>query len=183
MKQITYLILQESPGGRTMLNSRTLADKILDRDPNGLVVVDTQLRIIQFNKAFLFTFNITPLHKIIGVNVNQILNQEFFTSKNIELDNGSIKHHQKSGKSVRTVTFKLEKEDLYCCFFVNITESFHSKRRLQLIKTETIKKAQLVIDKQMRIAQEIASLLGETTAESKVTLLQLMDALREDGDI
>ena len=33
--------------------------------------------------------------------------------------------------------------------------------------------AQRVIDKQMRVAQEIASLLGETTGETKVALTKL----------
>ena len=33
--------------------------------------------------------------------------------------------------------------------------------------------AQKVIDKQMRVAHEIAELLGETTAETKVTLTRL----------
>ena len=38
-----------------------------------------------------------------------------------------------------------------------------------------------VIDKQMRVVQEIASLLGETTAETKIALLKLKDTtLMED---
>ncbi|MFA7056219.1 MAG: hypothetical protein WC155_01485 [Candidatus Cloacimonadales bacterium] len=166
-----------------MNNSKSLAEKIIEKDPNGVVVIDDELNIIQFNKAFLSIFNIMPTHKIIGENVNEILAQEIFPDKNIAKDNGVVKHHHKTGKFVKTVTFRLEEEDLFACFFVNITDSFHNKRKLQLMKTETIKKAQAVIDNQMRVAQEIASLLGETTAESKVTLLQLMDVLKEEGEI
>jgi len=33
----------------------------------------------------------------------------------------------------------------------------------------------------MRVAHQIASLLGETTAESKVSLLQLVEVLEEEG--
>jgi uncharacterized Fe-S cluster-containing protein len=36
-----------------------------------------------------------------------------------------------------------------------------------------------VVDKQMRVAQEIAGLLGETTAETKVSLLHLLEMLGE----
>lgn len=166
-----------------MTNSKSLAEKIIEKDPNGLVVVDNELRIVQFNKAFLSIFEIMPTHKIIGENVNDILMQEIFPNKDIAKDNGAIKHHHPTGKFLKAVTFRIDSEDLSACFFVNITDSFHNKRKLQLMKTETIKKAQDVIGNQMRVAQEIASLLGETTAESKVTLLQLMDILKEEGEI
>ena len=39
-----------------------------------------------------------------------------------------------------------------------------------------------VIDKQMRVAQQIAGLLGETTAETKVTLSKLRDSILDDGE-
>ena len=42
--------------------------------------------------------------------------------------------------------------------------------------------AQKVIDKQMMIAQEIAGLLGETTAETKVTLTKLRDSMLAQED-
>ena len=42
--------------------------------------------------------------------------------------------------------------------------------------------AQRVIDKQMMVAQEIAGLLGETTAETKVTLTKLRDSILFDGE-
>ena len=41
--------------------------------------------------------------------------------------------------------------------------------------------AQKVIDKQMTVAQEIASLLGETTAETKVTLVNLKNQSLSEG--
>lgn len=45
---------------------------------------------------------------------------------------------------------------------------------------DTVDMAQKVIDKQMVVAQEIASLLGETTAETKVTLTKLKDMIARD---
>ena len=50
------------------------------------------------------------------------------------------------------------------------------------VKMETIEMAQKVIDKQMMVAQEIAGLLGETTAETKVTLTKLRDTILYDGE-
>ena len=49
------------------------------------------------------------------------------------------------------------------------------------MKLETMEMAQNVIDKQMTVAQEIASLLGETTAETKVTLTKLKELIIYEG--
>ena len=55
------------------------------------------------------------------------------------------------------------------------------KERLEEMRMQTVDTAQKVIDKQMRVAQEIASLLGETTAETKVALTSLKKSMeRED---
>ena len=48
-------------------------------------------------------------------------------------------------------------------------------------KLETIDLAQRVIHKQMMVAQEIAGLLGETTAETKTTLTKLCRSLLDEG--
>ena len=36
-----------------MLNSKSLAEKIIEKDPNGLVILDNDIKIVHFNKAFL----------------------------------------------------------------------------------------------------------------------------------
>ena len=50
------------------------------------------------------------------------------------------------------------------------------------LKVETVEMAQKVIEKQMMVAQEIAGLLGETTAETKVTLTKLRDSILNDEE-
>ena len=50
-------------------------------------------------------------------------------------------------------------------------------------KLEAMEIAQKVIDKQMTAAQEIAGLLGETTAETKVTMMKLRDSLLEEDEV
>ena len=57
--------------------------------------------------------------------------------------------------------------------FIDITRQEKQEQDMQKIQEETLKMAQRVIDKQMRVAHEIAGLLGETTAETKVTLTKL----------
>jgi len=167
-----------------MHREKTRAEKIIEHDPNGLVVVDSDLNIIQFNKAFLRIFEIVVTEKILGKNVNEVLGQEIFPTADILTENSNIKHHEKTEKVLQLNTFHLyDEEQLSACFFVDITSHFHSKRRLMELKKETIEKAHHVINRQMSVAQEIASLLGETTAESKATLLRLINVLKEEDEL
>ncbi|EPZ59351.1 periplasmic [Fe] hydrogenase domain protein [[Clostridium] sordellii ATCC 9714] len=61
----------------------------------------------------------------------------------------------------------------------DITENEELEKKLMEKKIDAMNITQAVIDKQMRVAQEIASLLGETTAETKVTLNKLKNLFRK----
>ena len=52
-------------------------------------------------------------------------------------------------------------------------EALHAKE----VQQKTIDITDKVIEKQMRVVQEIASLLGETTAETKIALTNLKDVI------
>lgn len=163
---------------------KSRAEKIIEHDPNGLVVVDNHLNIIQFNKSLLKIFGIIIHERIIGRNVNEILGQNIFPNEDITTEMGSVKHHKKSGHIVKLITFKLhDEENLQACFFVDITSNFHSRQKLIELRNETIAKARAVINRQMSVAQEIASLMGETTAESKASLIKLINVLEEESEI
>ena len=64
----------------------------------------------------------------------------------------------------------------------DITQETKSEEQLDKVKLETLATTDEVIKKQMRVAQEIASLLGETTAETKVALLKLKKTLQDGGE-
>ncbi len=63
----------------------------------------------------------------------------------------------------------------------DVTETVDYEKRIMKVKMETLTTTDEVIKKQMRVAQEIASLLGETTAETKVALLKLKKTLTEEN--
>ena len=47
-------------------------------------------------------------------------------------------------------------------------------------RNQTVETADKVVDKQMRIVQEIASLLGETAAETKIALTKLKESVSDE---
>jgi len=62
-----------------------------------------------------------------------------------------------------------------------LSEEEKARKELLDLKAQTLKRAQEVISRQMQTAQEIARLLGETTAETKVLLMKLMSLYQEEG--
>ena len=76
----------------------------------------------------------------------------------------------------------IDEMDAMLAIFQDITdEEVEMERQLQM-RMDTVDIAQQVIDKQMTVAQEIAGLLGETTAETKVILTQLRDSMMKEAD-
>ena len=65
----------------------------------------------------------------------------------------------------------------------DITEESHRRDELEKMKEETLEKATQVINNQMFVAQQIAGLLGETTAETKVTLLDLITQFNREKEL
>lgn len=161
------------------MSEKTRAERIIEQDPNGLVVLDENLLIKEYNRAFLEIFRIPEDADIINKNVNQVFGQIIFPTADIAQERNRVKYHERSGHYVEPISFSLEMDGLSACFFVDITSHYLERQRMQELKEETITKAHEVINRQMRVAQEIASLLGETTAESKVQILRLIEMLKQ----
>ena len=62
----------------------------------------------------------------------------------------------------------------------DITDEQNEREKKESISRQTIEVADKVVDKQMRIVQEIASLLGETAAETKIALAKLKESIQDE---
>jgi len=89
----------------------------------------------------------------------------------------SIPEH---GVSFRVGIFPIEGQGLYCGIFIDISEEEKARKDFLDLRAQTLKRAQEVISRQMQTAQEIARLLGETTAETKVLLMKLISLYQEE---
>ena len=66
---------------------------------------------------------------------------------------------------------------LLICIMRDVTDEENEKEKKENISRQTVEIADNVVDKQMRIVQEIASLLGETAAETKIALTKLKESI------
>lgn len=86
-----------------------------------------------------------------------------------------------SAASSSSVSFEILIDHDYLFLLKDISAEEESMKAMAKMRKETMDTAQQVIDKQMRVAQEIASLLGETTGETKAALLKLKASVAQ-GD-
>ena len=154
---------------------------ILQHTPNGVLLVDKETRIRFVNPAFLTMFRCAD-DKLMGQLAKEFVHSDCF-ERAIEAGGSlmvkeSIPEHE---VSYRVGIFPIEGEDLYCGIFIDISEEEKARQDFLELRAQTLKRAQEVISRQMQTAQEIARLLGETTAETKVLLMKLMSLYQEEG--
>ncbi|MBP7462669.1 MAG: 4Fe-4S binding protein [Candidatus Delongbacteria bacterium] len=160
------------------------ANKIIEQDPNGVILMGEEYRIVQFNHAFRRIYNLPTEINPIGKRIEEVIGSNCFLNVARSLEPTSfVFTHAGIGKTIEVISFQLEDEDMLVGIFVDITQRIRNSERLLKIKKEAIEKTEDVIHKQMRVSQEIASLMGETTAETKVSLLKLLGILREESEI
>ena len=69
---------------------------------------------------------------------------------------------------------------LLVCIMRDVTDEETEREKKENISRQTVEIADKVVDKQMRIVQEIASLLGETAAETKIALTKLKESITDE---
>lgn len=161
---------------------RNLWQLLWEYDPNGLIVLDTDLKIKLVNPAFCKMFQVEA-EDIIGQQAAQLFEDvEDFKrvwEKN-EVIRGKEKEYPAHNLYVRRVIFPIQDENIIACIMVDITQEWQRKKEMMKLKTETVAKVNEVVDNQMKVLQEIAGLLGETTAETKVSLLKIIKMVDHD---
>lgn len=153
---------------------------ILQQTPNGVLLVDANTKVRFVNPSFRHMFHCKD-EQLLGRPARELVHCDCF-ERVIEL-NGNLmvkENIPEHDVSFRGGLFPLEGEGLYCGIFIDISEEEKAKRHYRELRAQTLARAQEVISRQMKTAQEIARLLGETTAETKTLLIKLMSLFEEE---
>ncbi len=167
------------------METKVLLWKMLwDYDPNGLIVLDADMKVRLVNPGFCKMMRVDG-NEVIGRSGVDILGDvdHFVKVWQTRLVNHGIeREYPHIPLYVREVIFPIANEGLVAAILIDLTKEWQQAKELSNLKHEAISEVTQVVNKQMSVAQEIAGLLGETTAEIKVSLLRLMDMLeKEDG--
>jgi len=156
------------------------ASSILRHTPNGVLLVDGEARIRFVNPAFRRMFHCGD-EELLGKPASEFVHTDCF-AKAIAAG-GNLMVKQTIGEhdvSFRAGLFPIEGEDRYCGIFIDISDEEQANRQFRELRDQTLQRAQEVISRQMKTAQEIARLLGESTAETKVLLVKLMSLFQQE---
>lgn len=161
--------------------AESMSNVILENTPNAIFMLDQEFMVLQYNRAAGRMFDLTEAQTV-GMPIELVLPAEDFelvrTTGNPVFNSP---REMKNGKlSIEQTIVPVPNGD-YLVIARDVTEERENHRKTEEFRRETVEITQKVIDKQMRVAQEIASLLGETTGETKAALTKLKKSIAQ-GD-
>ena len=162
--------------------AESFSDSIVNNTPNGLMVLNEKLEVQQINSAALKIMNLRSSHDILGDQVVRILDPKLFMdvlSSGRSVKNRRIYLAEYERYVEETIVYDKEYR-LLICIMRDITDEENAREKKESVNKKTVEIADKVVDKQMRIVQEIASLLGETAAETKIALTKLKETIADE---
>ncbi|MBQ8767468.1 MAG: 4Fe-4S binding protein [Clostridia bacterium] len=162
--------------------AESFSDTIVNNSPNGLIVLNEQLEVQQINDAARKIMNIRSASDILGDQVIRILDPSVFmqvisTGREVRDERVYLAEYK---RYVEQTVVHDKDSRLLISIMRDITDEEKEREKKEDISRQTIEVADKVVEKQMRIVQEIASLLGETAAETKIALAKLKESITNE---
>jgi len=162
--------------------AESFSDTMVKNTPNGLIVLNENMEVQQINEAARRILNIRHASDVLGEQVTRIM------------DSGAFLTVYNGGKPIQNQRVYLAEYQCYVEQTVvhdkdshlligilrDVTDEEIQKEKKEKISRQTMEVADRVVEKQMRIVQEIASLLGETAAETKIALAKLKESIADE---
>ena len=162
--------------------AESFSDTIVKNTPNGLIVLNENLEVQQINNAACKIMNIRAASDVLGEPVIRILDPTVFVQVK---NSGRPIHDQRTylaeyKKYVEQTVVYDPDSRMLIGIMRDISSEEADREKKARINKQTVEVADTVVEKQMRIVQEIASLLGETAAETKIALTKLKESIGDE---
>ena len=162
--------------------AESFSDTIVKNTPNGIIVLNEKLEVQQINNTARKIFNIRYATDVLGDPVERILDPEIFVNV---LESGYNMRNKREFLAeyqcyVEQSVIYDQDSHLLIYLMRDVTEEETAREKKESISRQTMEVADKVVEKQMRFVQEIASLLGETAAETKIALTKLKEFIADE---
>lgn len=162
--------------------AESMNNEIFSNSTNAIIFLDKNLKVKNINPSGISMFLKDNPRNIEGTLITNLLNDDDFrvvfeTKENVVRK--KVYYEDLNFFGYKSIIYIPNDESLLVTF-TDITDEENRKLELTKVKTHALDVTQTIINKQMRVAQEIASLLGETTAETKVAILELKKVLEKE---
>ena len=165
-------------------HAESISNVVMDNTPNGIIILDKNNKVLDMNESARHMFNYEVSNPI-GIQIEEILPSDELLEAISNSDKRTVNiriEYDKYNKLIDHAIVKVPNENYTMLILMDRTNEEMKERMLRTMREKTMDVTQQVIDEQMRTVQEIASLLGETTAKSKVALTRLKEAMEESDE-
>ena len=162
--------------------AESFSDTIVKNTPNGLIALNENLEVQQINHAARKIMNIRYESDVLGEPVVRILDPSVFmkvmsTGRSVRDEKTYLAEYK---KYVRQTVVYDKDSHMLIGIMRDVTDEEADREKKESLSRQTVEVADRVVEKQMRIVQEIASLLGETAAETKIALTKLKESIDDE---
>lgn len=163
--------------------AESISNVVLDNTPEAVILMDDNFCLVEYNQKAGEMFGLNKVNYR-GKPISMIVDCDDM-DKVLETGEDIVDHkivYHDLGLTVLQTTVRVPDQGLFILLMRDVTHAEEEKTKYIAMRQETMDVAQGVINKQMRVAQEIASLLGETTAQTKMALTRLKTYLNEEDE-
>ena len=159
------------------------AGKIIDSVPSGILAIDMSLNISQANPAACDIFGVDAT-SLVGQPIGTILDEnDFVNLLASDEDTLMTSIYLPDYGLYLDETLQVNRDaNLIICILKNVTEEKTRYRRAMQKRQQTAAIADEIVEKQLRMVHEIASLLGETASETKIAISDLKESVMMEDD-
>ncbi len=162
--------------------SERFSGNLLDNTPNGILVVNDSYEIQQINPAAMKMMRVRSRSDVIGEPLIRVINPADFIDahENRKKIINKRDYYAEFDKYLEMTIVGDSVSGNLIAIIRDVTDEETQRSDKEELRKQTLETADKVVDKQMRVVQEIASLLGETAAETKIALTKLKESISHD---
>lgn len=161
--------------------SESLRQVVMDATPNAIIIVDDDLLVQDMSPSAESLFQ-KALSDVKGRHLSNLIMamDDFIHVRDTGVPIIGKARRLKENLIGEQSIVRVEGQLLMVAIIRDVTERENEREQFRSIREETLERTREVLGKQMRVAHEIAHLLGETTAESKTIVTHLARLLEGD---
>ena len=164
-----------------MDKAERFSNNILSHTPNGILVVNEDLEVQQVNAAAMNMLHIAREGDVLGEPLVRVMDPlPFLSALEDRVVREQRAYYAEFSKYLELSLVHDKTTHILIAILRDVTVEEEERLKKEEIGRQTVEIADRVVEKQMRIVQEIASLLGETTAETKIALTKLKESISSD---
>ncbi len=162
--------------------AESFSELIVNNTPNAIILLNDNLEVQRVNQSAVKLLNLRSERDILGEQIIKVLDPTDFMkvkSTGVPIKDKRV-YLAEYDKYIEQTTIFDKQYKMIVCIMRDVTEEEEERAKKEEISRKTIDTTDKVIEKQMRVVHEIASLLGETAAETKIALTKLKESIKDD---